>query len=56
MKYCPECGAKLNGMPKFCPKCGTKLSEGGTQGSDDGFFEDSATRIGRSWAASWTGR
>lgn len=39
MKYCPECGAKLNGTPKFCPECGTKLSEGSTQGSDDGFFE-----------------
>lgn len=24
-KFCPECGAALNGSPKFCPECGTKL-------------------------------
>jgi predicted RecB family endonuclease len=33
MKFCPECGAKLEGSPKFCPECGTKFGEtkkGGT--------------------------
>lgn len=27
MKFCPECGTKLEGMPKFCPECGTKFGE-----------------------------
>ena len=26
MKYCPECGNKIEGNPKFCPECGNKLS------------------------------
>lgn len=27
MKFCPECGAKVEGM-KFCPECGNKLDAG----------------------------
>src|SRR5208337_5038673 len=27
MKFCPECGSKLEGSPKFCPECGTKFSD-----------------------------
>jgi hypothetical protein len=27
MKFCPECGAKLEGSPKFCPECGTKFTQ-----------------------------
>lgn len=27
MKFCPECGANVEGM-KFCPECGTKLPNG----------------------------
>lgn len=27
MKFCPECGAKVEGM-KFCPECGFKINEG----------------------------
>lgn len=26
MKFCPECGTKIEGL-KFCPECGKKLSE-----------------------------
>lgn len=26
MKFCPECGTKLEGSPKFCPDCGTKFT------------------------------
>ena len=25
MKYCPECGQKIEGNPKFCPECANKL-------------------------------
>jgi len=25
-KFCPDCGAKLEGKPKFCNKCGNKLA------------------------------
>lgn len=28
MKYCPECGVKIEGLvatPKFCPRCGFKF-------------------------------
>lgn len=25
MKFCPECGTKVEGM-KFCPECGYKIS------------------------------
>lgn len=25
-KFCPDCGAKLEGKPKFCDKCGKKLA------------------------------
>lgn len=32
MKYCPECGYKLEGNVKFCPECGYKLSELQKQG------------------------
>lgn len=27
MKYCPECGEKLQPKTKFCDKCGTKIEE-----------------------------
>jgi predicted RecB family endonuclease len=27
MKFCPECGAKLEGSPKFCPECGTRFTQ-----------------------------
>ncbi|MGA2121504.1 MAG: restriction endonuclease [Methanoregula sp.] len=27
MKFCPECGSKLEGSPKFCPECGTKFTQ-----------------------------
>jgi hypothetical protein len=27
MKFCPECGAKLESSPKFCPECGTKFMQ-----------------------------
>lgn len=27
MKFCPECGANVEGM-KFCPECGTKIPNG----------------------------
>lgn len=27
MKYCKECGAKLEGDEKFCPECGMKIEE-----------------------------
>ena len=27
MKFCPECGTKLEGSPKFCPECGTKIDD-----------------------------
>src|SRR5208283_5367288 len=27
MKFCPECGAKLEGSPKFCPECGIKFTQ-----------------------------
>ena len=27
MKFCPECGCKLEGSPKFCPECGTKFTQ-----------------------------
>jgi len=26
MKYCPECGAKLDGNPKYCTECGAKFT------------------------------
>ena len=25
MKYCPECGNKIEGKPKFCPECGSRI-------------------------------
>jgi membrane-bound ClpP family serine protease len=25
MKYCPECGNKIEGEPKFCGECGSKI-------------------------------
>jgi predicted RecB family endonuclease len=27
MKFCPECGAKLEGSSKFCSECGTKFTQ-----------------------------
>jgi len=33
MKFCPECGNKLDTVKKFCPECGSKLEQGeGPQG------------------------
>ena len=27
MKFCPECGSKLEGSSKFCAECGTKFPQ-----------------------------
>ena len=32
-KFCPECGAKLNGAYKFCPECGFKFNAPPAQAS-----------------------
>ena len=28
LKFCPECGNKVNADAKFCPECGAKLGGG----------------------------
>lgn len=28
MKFCPECGCKLDSVKKFCPECGLNLADG----------------------------
>ena len=46
MKFCPDCGNKLDTVKKFCPECGAKLEQGeGPQG------ELSQTQEGQSKAA-----
>jgi tetratricopeptide (TPR) repeat protein len=46
MKFCPDCGNKLDTVKKFCPECGSKLEMGeGPQG------ELSAAQEGQSKAA-----
>jgi tetratricopeptide (TPR) repeat protein len=34
MKFCPECGNKLDTLRKFCPECGCKLQGGSGPSSD----------------------
>ena len=45
MKFCPECGTKIEGM-KFCPECGFKNTEEGSQSQSMPAQPQSISQIG----------